>query len=255
MKDYYAMLSISEHSTPDQIKIAWREAAKKLHPDRGGDPAVFSELSEAYDVLSNPNKKMAYDLAFRAISSLRCQCGRAKLPGADLCTWCALSVAQDMDEREARQRKVAREQRMDRIKSWLKGPGPGAPPAEPKKAEAPPSPLPPSPPPRPAPKSGSSSSPPRGGASESRASGRSRAKPKVPRVEPPSPDQILDSILADVAVASGIRDAGIDVRLQLDPKTGKLKLSGNSVDALRSIHENVVIATEMIDAAQRFISK
>lgn len=249
MKDYYAMLSISEHSTPDQIKIAWREAAKKLHPDRGGDPAVFSELSEAYDVLSNPNKKMAYDLAFRAISSLRCQCGRAKLPGADLCTWCALSVAQDIDKQEAHQRKVAREQRMDRIKSWLKGSSSGAPSAGSRKAEAPPPPPPPpSPPPspRPAPKSGSASSSP---------GGQSKAKPKVPRVEPPSPDQILDSILADVAVASGIRDAGIDVRLQLDPKTGKLKLSGNSVDALRSIHENVVIATEMIDAAQRFISK
>jgi curved DNA-binding protein CbpA len=252
MKDYYAMLSISEHSTPDQIKIAWREAAKKLHPDRGGDPAVFSELSEAYDVLSNPNKKAAYDLAFRAISSLRCQCGRAKLPGADLCTWCALSVAQDIDKREARQRKVAREQRMDRIKSWLKGSSSGAPSAGSKQAEAPP---PPPPSPRSAPNSGSPSSPSGGEASESRTSGRSRAKPKVPRVEPPSPDQILDSILADVAVASGIRDAGIDVRLQLDPKTGKLKLSGNSVDALRSIHENVVIATEMIDAAQRFISK
>ena len=246
MKDYYAMLSISEHSTPDQIKIAWREAAKKLHPDRGGDPAVFSELSEAYDVLSNPNKKTAYDLAFRAISSLRCQCGRAKLPGADLCTWCALSVAQDIDKREAQQRKVAREQRMDRIKSWLKGSSSGASPAGSKKVEAPPPPPPPPPPPRPAPKSGSASSAP---------GGRSKVKPKVPRVEPPSPDQILDSILADVAVASGIRDAGIDVRLQLDPKTGKLKLSGNSVDALRSIHENVVIATEMIDAAQRFISK
>jgi curved DNA-binding protein CbpA len=249
MKDYYAMLSISEHSTPDQIKIAWREAAKKLHPDRGGDPAVFSEISEAYDVLSNPNKKMAYDLAFRATSSLRCRCGRAKLPGANLCTWCALSAAQDMDERDARERKVAREQRMDRIKSWLKGSGSGASSAEPKKAEAPPR------TPRPAPKSGSASPSPQDGASERKPSERAKAKPKVPRVEPPSPDQILDSILADVAVASGIRDAGIDVRLQLDPKTGKLKLSGNSVDALRSIHENVVIATEMIDAAQRFISK
>lgn len=243
MKDYYAMLSISEHSTPDQIKIAWREAAKKLHPDRGGDPAVFSELSEAYEVLSNPNKKMAYDLAFRSISSLRCQCGRAKLPGADLCTWCALSVAQDIDKQEAQQRKVAREQRMDRIKSWLKGSSSGAPSAGSKKTEAHPSPP---PPPRPAPKSGPASSSP---------GARPKVKPKVPRVEPPSPDQILDSILADVAVASGIRDAGIDVRLHLDPKTGKLKLSGNSVDALRSIHENVVIATEMIDAAQRFISK
>ena len=73
----------------------------------------------------------------------------------------------------------------------------------------------------------------------------------------PSPEEILDSILADVAVASGVRDAGLDldVRLQIDPRTGKVRLSGKSVDAINGIRENIEIASGMVQAAQRFMGK
>jgi hypothetical protein len=76
-------------------------------------------------------------------------------------------------------------------------------------------------------------------------------------VKVPSAEEILDSILADVAVASGIRDAGLDldVRVQVDPKTGKVKLSGKSVDAINGIRENIEIASEIMQAAQWFIGK
>lgn len=73
----------------------------------------------------------------------------------------------------------------------------------------------------------------------------------------PSAEEILDSILADVAVSSGVRNAGLDldIRLQIDPITGKLKLSGKSVDAINGIRENIEIASEMLQAAQKFMGK
>jgi hypothetical protein len=76
-------------------------------------------------------------------------------------------------------------------------------------------------------------------------------------VKVPSAEEILDSILADVAVASGVRDAGLDldVRLQVDPKTGKVKLSGKSVDAINGIRENIETVSEMLQAAQKFMGK
>lgn len=57
MKDYYSILGVSEQSTDDEIKRAYRSLAMKHHPDRGGDSAKFQEIQEAYDVLTNPQKK------------------------------------------------------------------------------------------------------------------------------------------------------------------------------------------------------
>lgn len=238
MIDYYAILGISEHSTPDQIRLAWKDAARKHHPDRGGEPVFFSQLSDAHECLSDPKKKAAYDMAFRALSSLRCACGKAKLPGSDCCTWCSLRQAQDLDEKLARARSQSRRERLGKIKAWLSGePGKG-PPSPPRPASPPPPPPASPPPPSPQPRT-----PPR--------------RHETPQVKAPSAEEILDSILADVAVASGIRDAGLDldVRVQVDPRTGKVKLTGKSVDAINGIRENIEIASEMMQAAQWFIGK
>jgi curved DNA-binding protein len=59
--DHYAVLGVSKSSTPDEIKKAYRKLASQHHPDKGGDTAKFQQIQEAYAVLSDPDKKAAYD--------------------------------------------------------------------------------------------------------------------------------------------------------------------------------------------------
>lgn len=61
-RDYYEVLGVSRDASADEIKKAFRKAAVKHHPDReGGDEAKFKEASEAYEVLSDDQKRAAYD--------------------------------------------------------------------------------------------------------------------------------------------------------------------------------------------------
>jgi len=61
MKDYYKILGVGEGSSDEQIKKAFKNIAKKEHPDRGGNEATFKEANEAYDTLKNKNKRQEYD--------------------------------------------------------------------------------------------------------------------------------------------------------------------------------------------------
>ncbi len=65
MKDYYAILGVEKTASQDEIKRAYRELAKKYHPDKNpGDPEAeerFKEINEAYAVLSDPDKRAEYD--------------------------------------------------------------------------------------------------------------------------------------------------------------------------------------------------
>lgn len=65
MKDYYDVLGLSKSATPEEIKKAYRKKALEFHPDRNpGDPkaeANFKKVSEAYEVLSDENRKRIYD--------------------------------------------------------------------------------------------------------------------------------------------------------------------------------------------------
>jgi molecular chaperone DnaJ len=64
-RDYYEVLEISKNATAEEIKKAYRQKALKFHPDKNpGDKNAeenFKEAAEAYEVLSNPDKKARYD--------------------------------------------------------------------------------------------------------------------------------------------------------------------------------------------------
>lgn len=61
MTDYYQKLGLGRAASPDEIKKAYRSLAMKHHPDRGGDEKKFKEISEAYEILSDPEKKSMVD--------------------------------------------------------------------------------------------------------------------------------------------------------------------------------------------------
>lgn len=61
-KDYYNVLGIDRKATKEDIKKAFRKLAHKYHPDKGGtDEAKFKEITEAYAILSDDNKRREYD--------------------------------------------------------------------------------------------------------------------------------------------------------------------------------------------------
>jgi DnaJ-class molecular chaperone len=63
-RDFYEILGLSKGASKDEVKSAYRKMALKFHPDRNKEPDAeekFKEINEAYEVLSNDQKKTAYD--------------------------------------------------------------------------------------------------------------------------------------------------------------------------------------------------
>src|SRR5687768_7582507 len=64
-RDYYEILEVTKTSTGEEIKKSYRKLAVKFHPDKNpGDHTAeekFKELGEAYDILSDADKRAAYD--------------------------------------------------------------------------------------------------------------------------------------------------------------------------------------------------
>ena len=104
-RDYYEVLEVDKTATLDVIKKAYRKKAIQYHPDKNpGDKEAeekFKEAAEAYDVLSNPDKRARYD-----------QFGHAGMSGAaggvlkdsdKVCPWmtfslCSVTSSVDMEE-------------------------------------------------------------------------------------------------------------------------------------------------------------
>lgn len=64
-KTLYEVLGVGQDASEDEIKKAFRSLAVKCHPDAGGDEEEFKQISQAYEVLSDPKKRAEYDQALK----------------------------------------------------------------------------------------------------------------------------------------------------------------------------------------------
>ncbi len=60
-ENYYEILSVAKNASTAEIKRAYRKLAHEHHPDKGGEHERFKKVNEAYQVLSDPQKRAAYD--------------------------------------------------------------------------------------------------------------------------------------------------------------------------------------------------
>jgi len=61
MANLYEVLGVQKDASQDEIKKVYRKLAVKHHPDKGGDPEKFKNITEAYNTLSDTNKRKEYD--------------------------------------------------------------------------------------------------------------------------------------------------------------------------------------------------
>jgi CRISPR/Cas system-associated protein Cas10 (large subunit of type III CRISPR-Cas system) len=224
MTDYYALMGVEPTATHDEIKKAWRDLARKHHPDRGGDADEFNKISEAYKILSDTNKRQAYDIARSITQSVRCPCGRAKFPGQELCAWCALKVSQQesakqaAEKRERKLREKAKRQylrQQEKIKRDRQR---------------------------------------RAALMKTKARPKSRTRIPRPDLGLPSADDLLSAVLAEAALKSGILDSDgeMDVHFSYNPLTGKVELTGKTVETLENIGSKLKMADYIFRHFRRF---
>ncbi len=79
-KDYYNILGVSRDASTEEIEKAFYKLAHKHHPDKGGDEKKFKEINEAYQILSDKEKKAQYDRFGKVFD------GSGPVPGRDF-TW------------------------------------------------------------------------------------------------------------------------------------------------------------------------
>lgn len=67
-KNYYEILGVRQTCSDADIKAAYRQLARKYHPDLGGDVTHFDEICEAYKTLSDRSRRLAFDARLRVLS-------------------------------------------------------------------------------------------------------------------------------------------------------------------------------------------
>lgn len=98
-KDYYQILGINKNASAEEIRRAFRELAQKHHPDKGGDAEKFKGVNEAYQVLSNPEKRGQYDQYGETFEQARSRGGFSGFEGfGDFATWAQGMGASDLGD-------------------------------------------------------------------------------------------------------------------------------------------------------------
>ena len=59
--DYYELLGVPKNASDQDLKSAFKKKAMQYHPDKGGDPEKFKQINEAYQILSDAEKRQMYD--------------------------------------------------------------------------------------------------------------------------------------------------------------------------------------------------
>ena len=76
MRDYYEVLGVAPDAGAAEIKRAYRQLARRYHPDISGEErtTVFLEVARAYEVLGDPQRRRSYDMALRESTFGRSDC-------------------------------------------------------------------------------------------------------------------------------------------------------------------------------------
>lgn len=115
-RDYYVVLGVAHAADPETLKKAFRSRARELHPDVSDDPEAeekFSELAEAYEVLSKPTARFLYDrFGYRGWGNGALSDRSAPPAGADV-----LDFAQARARRRDSEQDVLVEVRLDSVEA------------------------------------------------------------------------------------------------------------------------------------------